>query len=160
MARPGVAGGIRDHERRHPLRGPAHHLLGEIAAQAQTHQHHPPSGQRVEQGEHIPHCGFEVEAAGGLPVRPQVGNHQPEAVLQGLDLRGPRPVIQRGAVQQDHGRAADGTAGPVPHGRVGPHQIVRVQKAHLFLSEALPGLTRRCRSCPSSGERTRPSPTV
>ena len=50
MPRPGVAGGIGDHDRRYPLRGAAHHLLGEIAAQAQPDQHDPPGGNLAEQG--------------------------------------------------------------------------------------------------------------
>ena len=45
---------------------PAHHLLGEDPAQAQPDQHHPPGGQRVEQGEHILHGILKVETPGRL----------------------------------------------------------------------------------------------
>jgi hypothetical protein len=70
-------------------------------------------------------------------VGPQVRDHQPATLLQGFGLWIPRPVIQRGAVQQDQGSAASGAAGPVPKRRVGPHEVVRVQLAHPFLSDAV-----------------------
>ena len=156
MPRAGVAGGVGDDDRRHPVRGAAHHLLGEVPAQAQPDQHHPPDGQRVEQGEHILHRGLEVEAPGRLAVGAQVGDHQPEAVLQHVDLRGPRPVIQRSAMQQDHRPFTGVAAGPVADGRVGPHQLVRVQKGHLFLSRAAGADGVAATSAAASG--TRPIP--
>ena len=53
------------------------------------------------------HGCLKVEAPAGLGVGSQVGDDEPEAVLQRFDPRGPCPVIQRGALQQNDNLADD-----------------------------------------------------
>jgi hypothetical protein len=48
-------------------------------------------------------------------------------------------MIQGRAMQQHHGLPTGGATSPVPDGRVGPDEVVRVQGDHLFLSGSCRG---------------------
>ena len=66
-------------------------------------------------------------------------------------------MVERGAVEQDDRGGAGGSSGPVLDRRIGPHQLVRVQKGHLFLSEGCSGLTGVA-AARAAASGTRPNP--
>jgi hypothetical protein len=74
-----------------------------------------------------------------ITMSPQVGDHEPKAIVQRFDLRSPRAMIEGGAMQQDDRPAAGGAPDPVPNPPVRSDEVMRLQVSHLFL----PGPSRR-----------------
>jgi hypothetical protein len=97
----GVAGGVGDDHGPNAGIVPAHQLLGDVAAQAESHQHDLVGGESLQQRLDVVHGGREVEPPGGCAVAPQIRGYERKAILQGRDLGVPRVVVEGGPVEQD-----------------------------------------------------------
>jgi hypothetical protein len=124
----GVAGGIGNDQGRDPAGVAVDDLLGDVAAEAEPDKTDAFEVEMVEQGDDVADRVLEGELAGpgGGAVATQIRYDQTVLRHQGVDLRIPRLVVERRAVEQHQGRSRVRAAGPVADRGIGADQLALI----------------------------------